>query len=51
MKLTNVTGAVLGAMLLTPQAGYCQKLIAAGTLDASGSDRGGLPDALREGVR
>ena len=38
MKLTNVIGAVLGATLLCPQAGYCQKLIAAGTLDASGGD-------------
>ena len=35
MKLTNVIGAVLGATLLSPQAGYCQKLIAAGTLDTS----------------
>ena len=38
MKLTNVIGGVLGALLLAPQAGYCQKLIAAGTLDASGGD-------------
>src|SRR4029079_1787855 len=38
MKLTNVIGAVLGATLLCPQAGYCQKLIAAATLDASGGD-------------
>ena len=38
MKLTNVIGAVLGAMLLAPQAGYCQQLIAAGTLDASAGD-------------
>ena len=38
MKLTNVIRAVLGVMLLAPQAGYAQSLIAAGTLDASGGD-------------
>ena len=52
MKLTSVIGAVLGATLLTPQPGYCQKLIAAGTLDASGGDNDafGQPGRAQDNV-
>jgi len=38
MKQRNLIGALLGMLLLGPNAGYGQALIATGTLDASGPD-------------